>query len=58
MKILETYGEILLQQHEGNRQIASALAEGARMSVRRLAKLLAAPYAAMARAKPPSASRS
>ena len=42
VSILETYGEVLLQQHEGNRQIASALAEGARVSVRCFAKLLAA----------------
>ena len=40
MNNLDQYGEILLQQHEGGRQIATALANGARVSVRRLAKLL------------------
>ena len=42
MNTLDNYGAALLQQHEGNRQIASALAKCARMSVRRLAKLLIA----------------
>ena len=42
MNTLDNYGEILLQQHEGNCQIASALAKSARASVRRLAKLLIA----------------
>ena len=42
MNTLDHYGEVLLQQHEGNRQIASALAKGARVSVRRLARLLVA----------------
>lgn len=42
MTTLDNYGEILLQQHEGNRQIASALAERARVLVRHVAKLLMA----------------
>ena len=42
MNILDNYGEVLLQQHEGSRQIASALAKSARSSVLRLAKLLSA----------------
>lgn len=40
MNILDRYGEVLLQQHEGNRQVASALAQSARGLVRRVAKLL------------------
>jgi hypothetical protein len=40
MNILDNYGEVLLQQHEGKRQIASVLAESARVLVQRLAKLL------------------
>ena len=42
MNILDNYGEMLLQQHKGNQQIASALAARARVLVRRLAKLLLA----------------
>ena len=42
MNALDNYGAILLQQHEGNRQIASALARSAHVSVQRLAKLLSA----------------
>ena len=42
MNTLDSYGEALLQQHEGNRQIASALAKSARVTVQRLAKLLIA----------------
>ncbi len=41
MTTLDNYGEALLQQREGNRQIASALAEGARVLIRRVAQLLA-----------------
>ncbi len=41
MNTFDNYGEMLLQQHEGNRQIASALAKYARVLVRRFAKLLA-----------------
>ena len=40
MRIFDTYGEILLQQQEGNRQIASALLAHARAS-RLFGKLLA-----------------
>ena len=42
MNILDNYGEVLLQQHEGSRQLASALAKSARASLRRLVKLLIA----------------
>ena len=42
MTTLDNYGEILLQQNEGNRQIASAVAERARVLVRHVAKLLMA----------------
>ena len=42
MNIFDNYGEILLRQHEGSRQIASALAGSAQALGRRLAKLLAA----------------
>lgn len=40
MNIFENYGEILLQQHDGNRQLASALAGSVQALVRRLANLL------------------
>lgn len=42
LRIIDNYGEAMLQQHEGNRQIASALAQSARASFRRFAKLLTA----------------
>ena len=42
MNIVDNYGQVMLQQHEGNRQIASALAKSAQVSVRRLARLLLA----------------
>ncbi len=42
MSIFDNYGEMLLRQHEGNRQIASVLAAGAQALGRRLAKLLTA----------------
>lgn len=42
MNSFSNYGEILLQQHEGRRQIASALASSVRVLVRRVAKLLTA----------------
>lgn len=42
MNTFTNYGEILLQQHEGKRQIASALAGNMRVLVRRLGKLLMA----------------
>jgi hypothetical protein len=41
MNIIEHNDKILLQQHEGNRQFASALADSAQMLLRRLTKLLA-----------------
>lgn len=41
MNIFEHNGEVLLQQYEGNRQFASALADGAQVLLRRLTKLLA-----------------
>lgn len=41
MNIIENYGTALLQQHEGNRQLASALASSARALFQRLATLLA-----------------
>ena len=41
MRVFDNYGEILLLQHEGNRQIASALLASAWVP-RRFAKLLAA----------------
>lgn len=42
LDIFKDYGEFLLQQHEGSGQLASALAEGVRVSVRRFAELLKA----------------
>ena len=42
MNILDNYGTVLLEQHEGNRQIASALTKSAQASVWRLAKFLVA----------------
>ncbi len=40
MNFIEQHGEMLLQQHEGNRQLASALADNAQLLFRRLTKLL------------------
>jgi len=40
MNYLETRGKILLQQHEGDLQLAAALAESAGALSRRLMKLL------------------
>lgn len=42
MNTFNNYGEILLQQHEGKRQIASALARNIQVLVLRFAKLLVA----------------
>jgi hypothetical protein len=41
MRIIEQNGKVLLQQHEGNRQLASALADSAPVLLRRLTKSLA-----------------
>ena len=41
MNIIEHNGNVLLQQHEGNRQIAFALARNAQALFRRLTRLLA-----------------
>ncbi len=41
MNIFEHYGAIMLLQHEGNQQFASALAGSVRALLRRLPKLLA-----------------
>lgn len=41
MNIIEHSGEVMLQQHEGNRQIASALAHSAHVLLGRLTTLLA-----------------
>ncbi len=41
MNIIKHNGELLLLQHEGNRQLASALADGAHILLQRLTKLLA-----------------
>lgn len=41
MNFIERHGNALLQQHEGNRQLASALADSTQLLFRRLAKLLA-----------------
>ena len=41
MNIFEHYGTAMLQQHEGNQQLASALAGSVRAWFRRLPKLLA-----------------
>ncbi len=41
MNVIEHYGNALLQQHEGNRQLASALAGTAHVLRRRLTELLA-----------------
>lgn len=41
MNIFEHYGTVMLQQHEGNQQLASALARSVRVLLRRAAKLLA-----------------
>lgn len=41
MNIIENYGKVVLQQHEGNRQLASILANSARMLLRRLTASLA-----------------
>ena len=43
MDILEHYGTAVLQQHEGSRQLASALAGNVRALARRLTRLLAGP---------------
>lgn len=40
MNIIEINGKALLQQHEGNRQLASALSNGAQLLLRRVTKLL------------------
>ena len=44
MNIFEHYGTAVLQQHEGNQQLASALAASVRALLRRLPKLLAGPH--------------
>ncbi len=44
MNFIEYNGKALLQQHEGNRQLASALGNGAQLLLRRMAKLLAAAF--------------
>lgn len=41
MNIIEQNGKLLLQQHEGNRQLASALADGAHILLQHLTRLLA-----------------
>jgi hypothetical protein len=41
MNFIEQHGKVLLQQHEGNRQLASALADSTQLLFRRLTKLLA-----------------
>lgn len=41
MNIIEHNGEVMLRQYEGNRQLASALADSAHVLLRRLTKLLA-----------------
>ena len=41
MNFIENYGKVLLQQHEGNRQLASALAGNAQSLLRRATMLLA-----------------
>lgn len=41
MNFIEHNGKALLQQHEGNRQIAFALADNAQVLLRHLTKLLA-----------------
>lgn len=41
MNIIEHQSKVLFQQHEGNRQLASALASSARVLFQRLATLLA-----------------
>lgn len=43
MNIFEHHGTVVLQQHEGNRLLASALAGSVRAWIRRLPKLLAGP---------------
>lgn len=40
MNIFEQHGEVMLQQHEGNRQLASALADGTRLLLQRFTKFL------------------
>ena len=41
MNFIEQHGKVLLQQHEGNRQLASALADSAHVLLGRLTTLLA-----------------
>ncbi len=41
MNIIEHQSKVLLQQLEGNRQLASALGDSAQLLLRRLTKLLA-----------------
>ncbi len=41
MNIFEHNGEVLLQRYEGNRQLASALADSAQVLFRRLTEVLA-----------------
>ncbi len=41
MNFIKHNGKVLLQQHEGNRQLASALVDSAHVLLRRLTKLLA-----------------
>lgn len=41
MNFIEDHGRVLLQQHEGSRQIASALADNVHVLFRRLMVLLA-----------------
>lgn len=40
MNMFEEFGNSLLQQHEGNQQLASALADGVRVLMQRLRHLL------------------
>lgn len=48
MNIFEHYGAMMLLQHEGSRQFASALAGSVRALLRRLPKLLAGHHSAPA----------
>ena len=52
MNFIEHNGKALLQQHEGTRQLASALTDGAQVLLRRLTKLLATALRRVGRAHP------
>ena len=52
MNIIEDYGNAVLQQHEGSRQLASALANNAHVLLQRLTDWLAKARARIPGARP------